>query len=49
MVKICKVVNTSFNLGKALCEIASLYLTSMSSTLGHQILKGSHVRINVLL
>lgn len=49
MVKICKVVNTSFNLGKVLCEVVSLYLTLISSTLGYQILKGSHVRINVLM
>lgn len=49
MVKICKVVNIFYNLGKALCEVVSLYQAAISSTSQNQILKVSRVRINVLL
>lgn len=44
-----KVVNIFYNLGKALCEDASLYLASISQILRNQIPRGSPVRINVSL
>lgn len=49
MVKICKVVNIFYNLEKALREVVSLYQASIFLTSQNQILKVSHVRINVLM